>query len=824
MAASIATTPLGPSRMPTPQTPCTRTCTPDHAQTRNNYAPNASIALIGMRGSGMSTLAVMASSALGFRILDADQYFYRATGLSRAVYKSTNGIAQYRQEELRLMKSMLFDNPTGAVIVCGPGVVEGTGKEWLSAYAKDHLVIYILRDAEEIQRHLKVFDVETIRDLTRRAAPAYRKLSSFEFYNISDMSLSKLDVTSSRGDISPRALALKKVEEDFLQLIYSITRRDDCYSKYKAKNSLSSIPLETRKFTYSLSLPLSTLSSLITEFRALDTEADALELTIPASSLFNEVGVEEAAVDRISRQFSVVRRNIRLPILYHIDIYESETQISENEYFELLHHGLRLAPEYLCVDLKCDTAKIQNLIASKGHTKIIGHYVVSDPAEDGWNLPKQWATIERAQSLGCDIIRICQEARTVEDNFAAQHFIHRVRSSPTHTIPLIAYNTGRVGRMSCYLNPILSPVTHPLVRRLAPNCPSNALLTVQEAQKAVFSSFLLDGQYFGIYGNCTSKSLSPAMHNAAFRLLGMPHRYNIFLHETMDQLFELVKDNTFGGASITAPFKTAIIPRLDFLSEEAKAIGAVNTLLCLKQPTMDSLLDRNTVGPTVALFGENTDWIGIHTCVQRNLSPINAVRRRTTGLIIGAGGMARAAAYALIRLGVKTILIYNRTRSRAEELVKQFESQHKNEGSKPSANGIDTESGSHDHPSFRVIGSKNEPWPEDLSLPTIVVSCVATREINGQCSADTSLPDHWLSSPTGGVAIELSYTPLETPLLKQIKSLSEKGWIPVDGLQVLPEQGMMQFELFTTRRAPSNLMREEVFRAYKERLAREADT
>ncbi|RBQ80802.1 hypothetical protein FVER14953_09877 [Fusarium verticillioides] len=224
----------------------------------------------------------------------------------------------------------------------------------------------------------------------------------------------------------------------------------------------------------------------------------------------------------------------------------------------------------------------------------------------------------------------------------------------------------------------------------------------------------------------------------------------------MDQLFELVKDNTFGGASITAPFKTAIIPRLDFLSEEAKAIGAVNTLLCLKEPTMDSLLSRNTTGPTVALFGENTDWIGIHTCVQRNLSPINAVRRRTTGLIIGAGGMARAAAYALIRLGVKTILIHNRTRSRAEELIKQFNAQHKDDSGGTTADGIEIESGSQDHPSFRIIASKDDAWPEDLSLPTIVVSCVATREIDGQCSADTSLPEHWLSSPTGGVAIEVS--------------------------------------------------------------------
>jgi shikimate 5-dehydrogenase len=53
--------------------------------------------------------------------------------------------------------------------------------------------------------------------------------------------------------------------------------------------------------------------------------------------------------------------------------------------------------------------------------------------------------------------------------------------------------------------------------------------------------------------------------------------------------------------------------------------------------------------------------------------------------------------------------------------------------------------------------------------------------------------------------------------MKQIKGLTEKGWIPVDGLQVLPEQGMMQFELFTNRRAPANVMREEVFQAYNRR-------
>ncbi|KAL6916279.1 hypothetical protein FSST1_007774 [Fusarium sambucinum] len=812
------------SNAPTPKTPKSRTYSPDTARRITEYAPDASIALIGMRGSGLSTLAVLASSTLGFRVLDADQYFYKVTGLSRAAYKSANGISQYRQEELQLMRSMLFENLTGAIIVCGPGAVEGKGKEWLAEFAKEHLIIYVLRDADDIQRHLRVFDLDTIRDLIRRATPAYRRLSSFEYYNISDTSIRK-STSPSRGDLSPSALALKNVEKDFINLIHGIVKRDDSYGKYKARHSLSSLPLVSRSFTYALSIPLTTLTTLMSELRDFDIEADAVELTIPMSTVCKDGHeLDDTTADHISRQVSVIRKNICLPIIYQVSSYDRH-QVSTDEYFRLLNHGLRLGPEYLCVNLEFDTAKIQALVSSKGQTKIIGHYSASDDGDDGWDSPKQWDMVQRAQTLGCDILRVCKKATCLADNFSVQHFVHRVKSSQQYTIPIIAYNTGLLGRMSCYTNSILSPVTHPHVRKLAPGCPSSSLLTVQEAQRAAFASFLLDDQFFGIYGNNTSQSLSPAMHEAAFNLLGMPHHYNIYTKDSMDELFEMVKDVKFGGASITAPFKTAVIPKMDFLSEEAKAIGAVNTMICLKSPTVGSLLDRNTAGPTVALFGENTDWIGIHTCVQRNLSPINAVRRRTTGLIVGAGGMARAAAYAFIRLGIKNIVVHNRTRSKAEELIAQFKSQRNNTNlqnkTNPSASQRNSESPDRmTEPVFKILDSKNDTWPEEFSLPTIIVSCIATKDIDGKCSVDTSLPEDWLSSPTGGVVVELSYTALETPLLQQTKHFADRGWITVAGLEVLPEQGMMQFELFTTRRAPANIMRQEVFEAYNRRVGR----
>jgi shikimate 5-dehydrogenase len=64
--------------------------------------------------------------------------------------------------------------------------------------------------------------------------------------------------------------------------------------------------------------------------------------------------------------------------------------------------------------------------------------------------------------------------------------------------------------------------------------------------------------------------------------------------------------------------------------------------------------------------------------------------------------------------------------------------------------------------------------------------------------------------------VQLAYKPLETLLIKQMRKFANRGWITVDGLQVLPEQGLAQFELFTGRRAPANQMRTALMNKYKE--------
>jgi len=216
---------------------------------------------------------------------------------------------------------------------------------------------------------------------------------------------------------------------------------------------------------------------------------------------------------------------------------------------------------------------------------------------------------------------------------------------------------------------------------------------------------------------------------------------------------------------------------------------------------------------------------GIMTCLRRSISPRNAVQpSKTTGLVIGAGGMARAAIYAMILLGCRKIFIYNRTTANAETVAHHFNSW---------ATGSNGNGGI-----VHVLKSLQDEWPAPFRPPTMIVSCVPARSVGSQPPANFEMPLQWLGSPMGGVVIEvyclfsyyimflplltnrikLSYKPpLETPLLSQMRHFREetgRAWVLVDGLQVLPEQAIAQFELMTGIRAPKRRMRLEVLQNY----------
>ena len=223
---------------------------------------------------------------------------------------------------------------------------------------------------------------------------------------------------------------------------------------------------------------------------------------------------------------------------------------------------------------------------------------------------------------------------------------------------------------------------------------------------------------------------------------------------SLEDIYRLCQNPTFGGAAITQPFKVQILSHIVAKSYHAKAIGAVNTLLPLRsmpdgQPldgSTKSLLrqanNRSKSGPICAYYGDNTDFVGIMTCLRRNISPRNVVQpSTTTGLVIGAGGMARAAIYAMIQMGCRKVFVYNRTVENADLVARHFNSW---------ASGL-----TRDGEIVRVLRSKKEEWPARFKQPTMIVSCVPASGIAGRDPANFEMPLQWLRSPTGGVLAEV---------------------------------------------------------------------
>lgn len=236
--------------------------------------------------------------------------------------------------------------------------------------------------------------------------------------------------------------------------------------------------------------------------------------------------------------------------------------------------------------------------------------------------------------------------------------------------------------------------------------------------------------YFAVIGaHVRGKSASPAMHNASFKALGIDALYlaiDVPKHELA--CFTQIARFNFRGFNVTIPHKEEIIKYLDGVAAEARAIGAVNTVL----------VERNL------LVGYNTDAMALYRLAGSEM--------KSSGVsIIGAGGAARAAVYAAIKSEAREIFITNRTAERAETLAREFRE-------KFGAN------------------VKAVKWGEAGAAEVVV---------NATPIHDAMLAD--LSKAR--LYVEFVYTP--TPRTRMVQEAERRGVKVVDGVDILVEQGAL---------------------------------
>ncbi|EPE02463.1 quinate repressor [Ophiostoma piceae UAMH 11346] len=811
------------------------------------FEPDASVILIGLRGAGKSTLAVIASTALRRKIVEADMVFQEIYGMSSSAYQREHGVTAYRKTQVDVLQHILDKYSHNAVIVCS----------WMEREVQARLsqcssfpVVLVLRDTAAIQTHLRGWGEERVRGLVTAIVPVFRRCARFEIFNISEIpaqvpppTAAFQAGTSNEPLLDSRSpaphLTLKRAERHFLKFL-SLILPKGTLPFFESAFPLASSLTEDRKFTYALTIQLSDYANGDVDVEGIEAGADAIEIVADCQG-DDSIQLTPTEADNISRIVGLIRRSTVIPIIFHAILPNADnpTPAQRTAYISRVLHGLRLAPDYVTVDLRLPDYDVGRIKSASWTTRLIGHVSKDTHAAPAWHESIWMSYYHRAVDSGCHLARLTRLAASLQDNFDVSEFISNTKTvGPGPRLPLIAYNTGPKGRFSACFNPILTSVapespaapdkspspdcygqTTPPIR--APSTPAPAstpCLTALEATRSLYASFVYEPLQLYVIGAKVDYSISPAMHSVALVACGIPHTYRPHSTNSVDRVRALIHDPKFGGASIGLPFKVEAIRLSNSLSSHARAVGAVNTLIPVRQLNPDGsvpdynelLISRNQSGPVKAIYGENTDWIGVRACIRRGLSPANAVRKSSVGLVIGAGGMARAAVYAMLQLGVKQIVVFNRTYENAEKMVSHFTGMLDRNEMQLLSDEPDIK------PRFRILRTRQDSWPDNYRLPTMIISCIPTHSIGTNPSPDFTVPSQWLGSPTGGVVVELAYKTLSTPLLDQSKKYAHKGWVSLDGLDLLPEQGFAQFELFTGRRAPRRLMRQEVFKAHKD--------
>lgn len=253
-----------------------------------------------------------------------------------------------------------------------------------------------------------------------------------------------------------------------------------------------------------------------------------------------------------------------------------------------------------------------------------------------------------------------------------------------------------------------------------------------------------------VIGDPVAQSMSPAMHNAAYRELGIDSEYLFEAvkvpAESLEKFVEMAKKTTHFMA-VTIPHKEAIISLLDRVDKTAKAIGAVNSVLNIK--------DR--------LVGYNTDYLG----AINSLKQVTALGGKSIA-ILGSGGSARAIVYGLVK-AKSNVTIYSRNNAKAIQLAKVF--------------------------SCKAVAWENR---NAVKKADIIINTTPLGK------NDDNLPiDESLIHPQQ-IIFDINYIPGGTGLLKAAKR--RKAGIVI-GHEMLLRQGMSQFEIYTGLKAPEEVMR-----------------
>ncbi len=355
------------------------------------------------------------------------------------------------------------------------------------------------------------------------------------------------------------------------------------------------------------------------------------------------------------------------------------------------------------------------------------------------------------------VVKIVTTARTIEDNLVILNLISFARKRSQNIISLCMGGQGVISRMIApFMGNFLSFATLHKGGQSAPgqftvqqmNRFKNLISAKRGMSASVLSSCNTPVKNYVLLGNPVGHSLSPLMHNAALKKMGIEENYSVCCVQDIGLAIEGIRGMNIRGASVTIPFKVAVMDYLNEIDRNTLEIGAVNTIC-------------NHNG---RLKGYNTDWLGFILALKQSMTIKNK-----TFAIIGAGGTARAAAYGIVKEGGLPIIL-NRTRSKGRILAKEFNC------------------------SFYPLSDAGK----------IKADCLINTTPVGMFPHIDKSPMNPASLAAFKYVMDVIYNPLRTKLLMDAE---KQGCSIISGIEMFVNQGAEQLKLWTGKEPPRTLMK-----------------
>jgi len=422
----------------------------------------------------------------------------------------------------------------------------------------------------------------------------------------------------------------------------------------------------------------------------------------------------------------------------------------EPQRLDLLRRALRLGARYIDVELDAlgglGDVPPERVIASY-------HNFEETPAD----LP---AVYRRLLETGAGAVKVAVTARHILDTAAVFRLLRdRPGAGPRGPVPTIALSMGERGVITRILAPRFGAF---LTYAADPGGPAAA--PGQLSAETMRRLYRVDRigpatEVYGVIADPVGHSLSPLIHNTAFAEVGRDAVYvPLWVEGDAAAFVRAMREFDFNGYSVTIPHKQRVMAAADEVEPLARRIGAVNTI------------QRR---PDGSLFATNTDWSAGLAAIEAVVGPDWLPGRRA--LVLGAGGVGRAMAFALVHRGARVTLAdldADRARGLADEL-----------------------------------GAETCPPERAAEVPCdLLLNCTPV----GMHPKTDAMPVSPEALRPGLVVYDAVYNPSETRLLREAR---RRGCRTVAGIDHFVRQAVEQFELWTGRPAPVETMRRVVIEA-----------